>query len=168
MTKSIIGFIIGLILLPLVAYILAVSGSFPVATASTPLPFERRFTKAALHAVLHRQAPTTAPPVALTDATLLAGAQVYVAHCAFCHGLANGDATAAAQGMYPPPPQLLQGHGMVTDDPVGVTYWKAKNGIRLTGMPGFHASLSDEQLWQVSLLLAHADHLPSAVAAALR
>ncbi|MGH9483986.1 MAG: c-type cytochrome, partial [Terriglobales bacterium] len=147
MTKSITGFIIGIILLPLAAYIMAATGSLPVATASSALPFERRFTKTALHAVLRHQAPRTAPPVALNDATLLAGATVYVTHCAFCHGLADGAATAAAQGMYPPPPQLLQGDGMVTDDPVGVTYWKARNGIRLTGMPGFHASLSNGQLW---------------------
>jgi hypothetical protein len=64
--------------------------------------------------------------------------------------------------MFPKPPQFFQGHG-VTDDPVGETYWKAKNGIRLTGMPGFGTSLSEQQLWQVSLLLAHADKLlPSA------
>jgi thiosulfate dehydrogenase len=62
--------------------------------------------------------------------------------------------------MFPKPPQLFEGHG-VTDDPAGETYWKAKNGIRLTGMPGFGASLSEQQLWQVSLLLAHADKLPS-------
>jgi thiosulfate dehydrogenase len=61
--------------------------------------------------------------------------------------------------MFPKPPQFFQGHG-VTDDPVGETYWKAKNGIRLTGMPAYGSSVSDQQLWQVSLLLAHADKLP--------
>jgi mono/diheme cytochrome c family protein len=68
--------------------------------------------------------------------------------------------------MFPKPPQFLQGHG-VTDDPVGETYWKAKNGIRLTGMPGYGSSLSDQQLWQVSLLLAHADKLPASIQTAL-
>lgn len=56
---------------------------------------------------------------------------------------------------------------MVTDDPVGVTYWKAKHGIRLTGMPGFEGLLTDEQLWNVSLLLANADTLPPDVKQAL-
>jgi hypothetical protein len=64
--------------------------------------------------------------------------------------------------MFPKPPQFFQEHG-VTDDPAGETFWKAKNGIRLTGMPGFGASLSEQQLWQVSLLLAHADKLPLSV-----
>jgi len=55
----------------------------------------------------------------------------------------------------------------VTDDPAWETYWKAKNGIRLTGMPGFQKSLNDTQLWQVSVLLANADKISPAVKAAL-
>ena len=43
------------------------------------------------------------------------------------------------------------------------SYWKTANGIRLTGMPGYRGSLSDEQLWQVSQFLATADKLPQSV-----
>ena len=43
------------------------------------------------------------------------------------------------------------------DDPVGVTFWKVTNGIRLTGMPAFEDSLKDQQRWQVSEFLANAD-----------
>jgi mono/diheme cytochrome c family protein len=68
--------------------------------------------------------------------------------------------------MFPKPPQLFTGHG-VTDDPAGETYWKAANGIRLTGMPGFKGPLSDTQLWQVSLMLANADKLPASAKAAV-
>jgi mono/diheme cytochrome c family protein len=64
--------------------------------------------------------------------------------------------------MFPSPPQLFHGNG-VTDDPVGETYWKVANGIRLTGMPAFRGSLTDEQLWQVSQLLANANKLPVGV-----
>ena len=56
----------------------------------------------------------------------------------------------------------------MTDDSVGETYWKAANGIRLTGMPGFHKILSEDQLWQVSLLLKKADQLPGTVKTALK
>jgi len=62
--------------------------------------------------------------------------------------------------MYPPPPQLFTPDGYVTDDPVGMTYWKIKNGIRLTGMPSFGAILKDDQMWQIAALLASADKLP--------
>ena len=70
--------------------------------------------------------------------------------------------TPTAKGMYPPPPQLMYGKG-VTDDKVGETHWKVANGIRLTGMPGYHGSLSDAQIWQVSELLANKDKVPLSV-----
>jgi mono/diheme cytochrome c family protein len=68
--------------------------------------------------------------------------------------------------MFPKPPELFHGTG-VTDDPAWETYWKAKNGIRLTGMPAFKGSLEDTQIWQVSVLLANADKISPAVKAAL-
>ena len=61
--------------------------------------------------------------------------------------------------MFPKPPQLFRGKG-VTDDPASETYWKAANGIRLSGMPSFKTKLTDTQLWQVSELLAHANEIP--------
>jgi mono/diheme cytochrome c family protein len=70
--------------------------------------------------------------------------------------------SSIAKGEFPKPPHLFRGKG-VTDDSVGETFWKARNGIRLTGMPGFRGLLTDTQLWQVSQLLANADKLPDSV-----
>jgi len=57
---------------------------------------------------------------------------------------------------------LFRGRG-VTDDPPSEIYWKAANGIRLSGMPSFKTKLTDTQLWQVSELLAHANEIPESV-----
>ena len=86
----------------------------------------------------------------------------YRNHCAVCHGTPGGEQTAIAKGMFPKPPHLFRGTG-VTDDEPGETYWKVANGIRLTGMPGFKQSLSETQMWQVSLLLANADKVTDSV-----
>jgi len=115
----------------------------------------------ALKARIKREAPKQIP-LSPTDENLMAGAKVYKVYCAVCHGMSGQPKTPTAKGMYPPPPQLFQGKG-VTDDPAGETYWKVANGIRLTGMPAYQGSLEDEQLWQVSLLLAHARELPADV-----
>lgn len=69
--------------------------------------------------------------------------------------------------MFPAPPHLFKGKG-VTDDRAGETYWKVANGIRLTGMPAYNGSLSETEMWQVSLLLAKADKLPSQVRTGLQ
>lgn len=161
MGKFVIGFIIGIVILPVIAFVYIWLGYAPVATAAPPFPLERKLAGMALDARIHREAPKESP-VPPTEPNLLAGAKLYREHCAVCHGTGGGDKTAIAKGMYPPPPQLFRGKG-VTDDPPGETYWKAANGIRLTGMPSFHDSLTDEQLWQVSQLLANAHNLPPSV-----
>ena len=164
--KFVSGLIIGVVLVPIAFYWYMGSGHAPVATSAPPMPMEQVLAKSALHAKLREEAPKTVP-IRADDAVLLAGARIYRDNCAVCHGLPHQPATAASKGMYPRPPQLFDTKEMVTDDPAGVTFWKAKNGIRLSGMPGFQASLSDEQLWQVSLLLAGADKLPASAQQAL-
>lgn len=57
--------------------------------------------------------------------------------CAVCHGSSGGHPSFIAKGLFPKPPQLLEIDDQITADPVGEAYWKVKNGIRLTGMPGF-------------------------------
>lgn len=161
MKNFILGLIVGIVLLPAGAFLYLWLGYAPVATKAPPLPFERTLADMALNARIAKEAPKDSP-VPPTEPNLLAGARIYQENCVVCHGTAGGSQTAIAKGMFPPPPSLFEGNG-VTDDPVGETYWKAANGIRLTGMPGFAGSLSDEQLWQVSQLLANADKLPQSV-----
>jgi thiosulfate dehydrogenase len=114
---------------------------------------------------VEKEMPTQVP-VPADEPNLVAGAHVYMEQCAVCHGVPGKDQTAIAKGEFPRPPHLFRGKG-VTDDEPGETYWKVANGIRLTGMPGFNQQLSTTDMWQVSLLLAHADKLPDAAKAIL-
>ncbi|HZR57214.1 MAG TPA: cytochrome c [Terriglobales bacterium] len=159
--KFILGLIIGIIIVPLAVFAYFVSGNAPVATSADAMPFEKTLAHKALDARVAKEAPKTVP-MAADESTYMAGAQVYKDNCAVCHSMASGEPTAIAKGEFPKPPKLLQGKG-VTDDEPGETYWKVANGIRLTGMPGFKQTLSDAQMWQVSLLLANADKIPESV-----
>jgi mono/diheme cytochrome c family protein len=161
MGKFIFGVIIGVLLVMGAVYFYFSTGIAPVATAAKPMPFENKFANMALHAKIDKEAPKTVP-IQADEATYTAGAEIYKENCAVCHGLPAGSQTAIALGMFPKPPKLLQGKG-VTDDPPGETYWKAANGIRMTGMPAFDKTLSTTQLWQVSLLLANADKISPAL-----
>jgi mono/diheme cytochrome c family protein len=166
--KMLLGIALGICILPLGAYLVVVSGRMPVATKGKPLPFERFLASVALHAAVDREANKPSP-VQATEANLAAGAKIYQAQCMVCHGSPDRPPTAIALGMYPKPPPLIRlDKTGVTDDSAGEPYWKAKNGIRLTGMPGFGDSLSDTELWQVSFLLQHAHELPSSVSQILR
>ncbi len=161
-----IGILMGVLLVVAGAWFYFTTGWAPVAVTDPPMLFEKKLAHGALNARIGKDPHTDPPPVPVTEATYLAGADVYKQNCAVCHGLPGEPQSAIAKGMFPKPPELFHGTG-VTDDPAWETYWKAKNGIRLTGMPSFKGSLDDTQIWQVTVLLANADKISPAVKAAL-
>ena len=166
MGKFILGLILGLLILPAVVWGYFRFGHPPVAVADKPFPFEKQIVKVPLNARIRREMPAGAP-MTPTPENLLAGAEVYRQQCAACHGLPQRSSPFAAH-MYPSAPQLWMSHrgGVigVDDDPVGETYWKIDNGIRLTGMPSFSKVLNQTRMWQVALLLKSAGTtLPSDV-----
>ncbi len=158
------GFILGVAATIVVALIggygFLQSGLFPANADAPPGRLETWAASTSLKATLAREAPTTPNPVSLTDAHLIEGVTLYGQHCAICHGTAAGDASASpvAKGLYQRPPQLATDG--VEDDPEGLSYWKIKHGIRLTGMPSWTASLTDKQIWTLALFLKHMDKLP--------
>lgn len=172
MGRVIFGVILGLILAPLAVLAWFQWGHPPVAVADPPLPMERRLTEVPLGARIAREMPGN-PPIQADEADLNAGAEIYRDQCAACHGF-YGKPSSFGAHMFPDAPELWQKHKNsdvvgVSDDPPGETWWKVTNGIRLTGMPAFKETLSDTQIWQVTLLLANADKpLPPAALAIIR
>jgi thiosulfate dehydrogenase len=158
----VLGVLLGICLPVLAGYLFIILGGMPVTTKDAPLPFERYLAKKALKAAMRKEIGTRAP-MPPDDTTLLAGAKVYREQCAVCHGLPNQPLGVIAKGMFPPPPSLFSPDEGVTNDPEGKIYWKVKYGIRLTGMPGFQDSLSETEIWQVSLLLRKAQQLSAPV-----
>jgi thiosulfate dehydrogenase len=152
------GVLVGVLLLAggLLYYFL--SGMAPAAASDAPMPMEKRIASRSLDAHIAK-ANVPAPPIPPNDENLLGGAKVYKNQCAECHGLPGQPAPVIADKMFPNAPLLFKGKG-VTDDPPQESYWKAANGIRLSGMPGFKNVLNDTELWQVSQLVANADKIP--------
>ena len=173
MRKYLIAFIIGILLVPAAFYLYLRSGHAPVATSSSPLPFERFFARLAMRATIPRELPKAeaGPP---TETELVSGAQIYRQYCGICHGLPNHPPTAISKGMYPHPPQFFHSMPAPAYNPElpyraasPKAYWKVKNGVRLTGMPGFQDSFTEKQIRQVSQFVSNARNLPPAAVAAL-
>jgi thiosulfate dehydrogenase len=154
----VVGVLVGVLLLVGGVYYYFASGMAPVATADPPMPFEKKMASKALNAHIDKQNIAT-PPIPADEPNLVAGAKVYKDQCAVCHGLPDQPPPAIADSMFPHAPLLFKGKG-VTDDPPAESYWKAANGIRLSGMPAFKGALTDTQLWQVAQTVATADKLP--------
>ncbi len=172
MSRILLGVVIGVLLTPLAVLGWLCFGRPPVAVADKPLPQEKRIVSIPLHARIDRELIKTAP-IPVDEPNLISGAEVYRDQCAVCHGL-HGKAAVLGARMFPDAPPLWEKHHGnnvvgVSDDPPGETYWKVANGIRLSGMPSYRQTLTDDEMWQVSILLANADKpLPPAALAILR
>lgn len=161
-----LGFLFALVVLFAGAYLYLKYGHPPVATADPAFPMEAQIVRVPLAARIDRELEK--PPFGTSEDGYEAGAKIYQANCASCHGTPAHE-SAFAKYMYPTAPQLFKKHRTgnvvgVSDDEAGETYWKIKNGIRLGGMPAFQHLYSETQMWQVALLLKNADQsLPDPV-----
>jgi mono/diheme cytochrome c family protein len=161
-----LGFLFALVVLLVGGWTYLKYGKPPVAAADRAFPFEAQIVHVPLGARIAREMEQ--PPFGISEDTYEAGAKIYVASCASCHGTPGHD-SPYGRWMYPKAPQLWKKHTRggvvgVSDDEPGETYWKVKNGIRLTGMPSYEHLYTTEQMWNVSLLLKNADQpLPDPV-----
>ncbi len=141
-------------------------GHPPVTAADPSFPFEAQIVHVPLDARIDRELEQ--PPFGTSEDVYETGARIYATSCASCHGTPGHDSTYG-KWMFPTAPQLWKKHAHgavvgVSDDQPGETYWKVKNGIRLTGMPAFQHIYTPAQMWDVSLLLKNADQtLPDPV-----
>ncbi len=75
-----------------------------------------------------------------------AGFQQYRALCLECHGAPGVAPEALAQGLNPEPPPLVEAAG---DWKPNELFWIAKNGVRMSGMPAWGPTHTDEEIWEI-------------------
>lgn len=74
------------------------------------------------------------------------GFEHYKAMCESCHGAPGKEETELSKGLNPPAPYLVD-EAKETD--ARELFWVTKNGIRMTGMPAWGKTHTDEQIWNI-------------------
>ena len=127
-------------------------------SASTPPGrLEQRLATFALNRSIERHAPKVANPLARSPAAVAAGLVLFRTHCVDCHGAPGVDPTEAGASLNPPAPGLTLARVQARSD--GELKWIVSNGVRMTGMPAFGASRSEEEVWQLVAALRRLPHL---------
>jgi len=85
-------------------------------------------------------------PANLNDPKRIAsGAGLYTEMCSGCHLAPGMEKTEMSQGLYPQAPELWR-HADLT---AGEQFWAIKHGVKMTAMPAWGRTHSDELIWDM-------------------
>jgi mono/diheme cytochrome c family protein len=159
MGKFLLGVIVTLLILVLGGLGFLVLGLFPTPANVVPPGFEIHLAGAAVDASMERHAPRAANPLSPTDQNLIDGMKLFTMNCSLCHGGLDRKPSTLAASFYPPPPNLISDP---PDDPEWHIFYTIRTGIRYTGMPAWDKTLTEPDMWKITMLLSHMDKLPPA------
>jgi predicted CXXCH cytochrome family protein len=122
-------------------------------TADQPSFLETVVARTARNLSVPRKARMEANPWQATDEVLKEARESYIDRCAVCHGPDGSGQTQVGNNLYPKVPDLRSpGTQRLTD---GEIRYIIRNGVRLTGMPGWakpHDEQSDDS-WKLVLFI---------------
>ena len=124
-----------------------------------PGPLETRMAMRAKDWYISRAARRSSFRAPASDAaSVSAGQTLFGMGCAPCHGKDGRSPSNIGKSMYPRALDLSSREVQEMSD--RQLFWVIKNGIRLSGMPGFANILSDDQIWQLKDYVRSLDKLP--------
>lgn len=128
------------------------SGIYDVAADSPDAGLIAWALETTQHRSVHRRAEAAeeelrVPPLD-DSARVRSGLVLYHEQCLVCHGAPGVPIAAIGQGLNPTPPELSG----EAEEPAEV-FWVVKHGIKMTGMPSFGVTHSDEEIWNMVAFL---------------
>src|SRR5262249_19101224 len=143
--------IVRLLLLPAVAALAAAitlaAGLIDFSAARPPGHLEERLATFALDRSIAHRAAKVANPLAGSPDAVAAGLALVRTHCVDCHGAPGAAAAEGGASLDPTAAGLTVPRVQARSD--GELRWIVSNGIRMTGMPAFGASRSEQEIWQL-------------------
>jgi mono/diheme cytochrome c family protein len=99
----------------------------------------------AMQRSISRRARSIDPPPLLDQAMIERGLHFYRQKCVQCHG-APGIGRDVGKGLTPVPASMVE--SARTRTPAEI-FWTIKHGVKMTGMPAWQFTFSDEEIWSI-------------------
>jgi len=146
MIKIIITVILTIVVFILGFYIYISSGSYDISQLSPHNSLTKSVISITTNNSIKKRVKDITEPNNLKDTAVInSGFKPYMEMCSGCHG-APGEPNDMIKGWYPKPPELYK-DAKETD--AKEFFWITKNGIKMTAMPAFQPTNSDEQIWGI-------------------
>lgn len=149
-----LSFVAGILITLLVPILLLAMGAINMGADVKPGLIERTLAPWGRDRSVAKRAPNEKNSYAGDRAAIAAGLDYYRENCLMCHGAPDVAGAALSKGLNPPAPSLGKEEN---DTPDGELFWVIKHGIRMTPMPAFGPTHTDEEIWKI---VAFVRHLP--------
>lgn len=159
------GFLLGSLVLILGALAYLQLGLADVRADAPMPPWAARLFSTGIHASVRRAAPDVPSPLPQTDATLIAGAKLYLDDCVGCHGEPGKPPSDFGATFNPPAPQFPRVGTRYTQ---AQAFYVAKHGVRRSGMSAQAVSYNDQKIWALVAFITQLPNLPPAVVTAIQ
>ena len=155
MVKKLLIVIILVILIPGLYFFL---GFYNVAAVKP----HSKISESLLHIIsersIKRNSGNIENPYDLNDKNIyVKGFEEYDEMCVQCHGWTGIEPSTTGKGLYPEPPRFPEDD--LYEYTVEEIFWVTKNGIKMTGMPGYGPTHDDETIWSISIFLDRSRNL---------
>ena len=148
MKKILITIAATLIVLGTGSFIFISTGAYNISQLSHHNWLTMSIIKITTHSSIDRRMKENLVPANLKDSVVLVtGFKHYNEMCVSCHGAPGVKPNEMVEGLYPKPPEIYK-HG--EEDAAQEFFWIIKNGIKMTSMPAFEPTHSDEQIWAMT------------------
>ena len=147
------GFLTCVLLTLIVPLLVMAMGMMDMSASAKPGMLERIFAPWAFTHSMEKRAPEAKNPFANDPSALASGMAHYRENCVVCHGAPSVKPAELAAGLNPPVPNLDTDDAQSLSD--GKLFWIIKNGIRMTGMPAFGETHSDDEIWHIVTFVRH-------------
>lgn len=124
-----------------------------VSARDQPTRFEAALARTLRHFAVPANLRTAKNPVASSAAALQEGREHFADHCAQCHGNDGRGQTEMGRNLYPRSPDMTLPETQELSD--GELFAIIRNGVRLTGMPGWGGEHSEQDDWKLVLFIRH-------------
>src|SRR5208282_4177720 len=159
MKAFLFGVILTLFALLAGGYFLLKSGRVSFSADQELSPVEEHLAMSAVDASTERNAPEMKNPVTVDEGNLVAGAKLYLNHCAGCHGLPANPESQFGRSFNPQVPAFFK---EPPDMPENQNFYIMQHGIRWSGMPAWKNTLNETQTWQLETFMSNVQKLPPA------
>jgi mono/diheme cytochrome c family protein len=122
-----------------------------------PSAIEESSALFARHMAMPRTAPVLRNPEPNTPEVIATGRKHWADHCAVCHANDGSGETEMGSHMYPRAPDMRKERTQILTD--GELFFIIENGIRLSGMPGWHTPGQEQDSWKLVHFIRHLNQL---------